>query len=250
MLGTIMGLQLPAIGLLALGLAAGFAILALACRNFASIPKLIRRSTGVLDPTDGVFLSAWLLGILAFNLSLLFAAVRYLLPALPPALLLLDRSLFRSSKLRTIVAGSVALSVSLLLAESDKRLADGYREYAASLPASSQQRWFFGHHGLQYYMERTGAKAVDVSRPNLIRPGDEIIVPTYAMRSEPSKTFRSIVVDRKQFISPIPLRPVTLRGWASFHSSVIVAGVPAIVGLPYGVDSSPLETIARAVVIP
>ena len=249
LLATMLRLQLFAMGLLIFGLATGAMILIFALRNSVALLDIIRRKGCGGELTDNVFLSVWLLGMLAFNLSLLFAAVRYLLPALPPALLLLDRSFKLRARPHAILAGTVALLVSLLLAESDRRLADGYRGYAEALPLSIQQRWFLGHWGMQYYLERTGAKALDVSKPWLVRAGDEIIIPVYAVPNPLSETAKSVVVDTTYISAPNGLRTISLDGWACFYSSVIAPG-PTIVGLPFGLDNRPLETLTRLSVIP
>jgi hypothetical protein len=125
------------------------------------------------------------------------------------------------------------------------RLADGYRRYAETLPAPTQQRWFLGHWGLQYYLEKTGAKPVDLSRTDLLINRDELIIPKYAVPQILPDRIRTTGIASTDIGGRIVLRTVTLPGWACFYGSVITPG-PTIVGLPYGLDHGPIETIKRA----
>jgi hypothetical protein len=136
--------------------------------------------------SDTPFLAAWLFGLVAFNLALLFASVRYLLPALPVAVLLVQRT-FSSrpgSLLRRSCAALAVLTLSLALSRADAAFANVYRDYVAALPATAKTRWFTGHWGLRYYLEQTGAKPLSPADWSRLRPGDEVVVPTYADSQE------------------------------------------------------------------
>jgi hypothetical protein len=72
------------------------------------------------------------------------------------------------------------LLLSLLLVKADCNVAAAERAAATDLCAKYQQPgrtiWFEGHWGFQWYMEKLGARAVDMLRPQ-IRPQDVLVIP-------------------------------------------------------------------------
>jgi 4-amino-4-deoxy-L-arabinose transferase-like glycosyltransferase len=141
--------------LAAVGFASAFSLWALCLR-----PRQLLAS-----PLDR-FLGLWLVGFLVFSMFLNWHvnAADALLAA-PPLILLV----FRNPELRPsrrAVAGWIALSLpfSVLLAWADSHQAGFYRTAARNIAAEigdhPGERWFVGHWGLQYYLEREGFQAV------------------------------------------------------------------------------------------
>jgi hypothetical protein len=121
-----------------------------------------------LDPrqlragAEARFLWLWLGGLLVFS-SLLNWHVNAAdaLLAAPPALLAVFRDPALRPSRRTCAAWlGVLLPLSLLLAAAEARQSNYYREVAqrivAEIGSQPGQRWFVGHWGLQYYLEREG----------------------------------------------------------------------------------------------
>jgi 4-amino-4-deoxy-L-arabinose transferase-like glycosyltransferase len=136
---------------------------------------------------------SWLLVLWVLG-TFLFAAFfnwtvngRSILPMVPAVGILIARRLERnfpdghkawSQGVVLCLAASAALS--LLVARSDFLLASAVRESArktcSALRVSGRTLWFQGHWGFQYYMEKSGATAIDLASPRL-EPGDTFVVP-------------------------------------------------------------------------
>jgi hypothetical protein len=133
---------------------------------------------------------AWFLGLSVVG-TLLFAAfvawsasARYLLPITPAAGILVARRLeqragairWRAQTLPLLPAMAVALAV----AWGDTALANTSRSAAAAIydrySRSSATVWFQGHWGFQYYLQRHGAKPLDLGAP-LAVVGDALVMP-------------------------------------------------------------------------
>jgi hypothetical protein len=203
--------------------------------------------------SDTPFLAAWLFGLVAFNLALRFASVRYLLPALPVVVLLVQRT-FSSrpgAVLRRSCAALAVLTLSLALSKTDADFANGYRDYVAALPPPAKTRWFTGHWGLQYYLEQTGAQPLSPANWPLLRAGDEIIVPTYASPQSLPKppemslptTLEFFLMTRSEIPAPPGLRTLTLGGRGCFYGSMLPGPTPVL--LPFGISALPLEVLSR-----
>ncbi len=200
--------------------------------------------------SDDLFLSLWILGVLVFNAWLLFASVRYLLPLVPPSILLLERRLAAQRAAAPVVAVALLMSglVAFGLSTADEAFADTYRRYAASLPAIQGQRWFVGHWGLQYYLEKKGARALAPDEGPLVQPGDEIIVPTYSWPQDLPEGLELEVTDVERFEYPTWFRTFSVEGAACFYANWLSPG-PTQVWLPYTVADGPLETLKRLKVV-
>ena len=224
--------------------------LALQAMGTALVTQFWRRPGST--EADSLFLAIWFGGSIVFNLLLLFASVRYLLPALPPVLLLLERSTSGSPEaVRRRLAATVAcLVLSYSLATADLSFANGYRNYVASLPPlTTSQRWFVGHWGLQYYLEATGARALSSNGSTRPRRGDEIIIPTYPWPQALPPDLQLEALDRAVLRAPPGLRTFTSEGRACFYADALAPG-PTPIWLPYGISTAPLETITRVEVQP
>ena len=213
----------------------------------------VRRGLGG-DAAGRLLLAAWLGGVLLFNQLLLFASVRYLLPALVPAVLVLTCVLEESTdRARAWLAGSAAVTLALALGLSvgDMRLANAERTFAShlsrlsagpDLPAGT--RWFVGHWGFQYYMERAGARALDAEN-DALQAGDLVVLSRYA---DPHRVHPDLLQRLKLLrIVDVPsrwlLRTLSHQAPGFFHANT--ARLPPtrtpFVFLPYALSTEPLD---------
>ena len=240
---------LSAIGLAMVGVMAGWLVVGLAVTAVRASLTGKTRGDGGGETSDGAFLACWLLGMLAFNLPLGLASVRYLLLALPAAVLLVQRALtWRPSWIARTVAGLAVLAVSLVISRADADLANGYRDYAAALPLPARTRWFVGHWGLQHYLEATGARPLSAAEWSLLRPGDEIIVPTYAWPQALPANVETRLLSETKVPGRFWLRTVTLEGRACFYANWIAPRTTPVL-LPFGFSNGPHEVLTRLEVI-
>ncbi len=167
-----------------------------------------------LDPgrvTD-VFLGIWLIGAMFF--AILFhmtGSARYLLPLVPPLVLLTMRQLeahMRSISLR-ILSGTAILTSSLIslgLGAADYRFAEVYRHFASYLNSVPDLRtrpiWFTGEWGFRAYLEHLGARELG-RRDARPQPGDLLVVPSVAV---PYSTLFSQNISHESIVMVAPSR--------------------------------------------
>jgi hypothetical protein len=199
---------------------------------------------------DDLFLACWLVGILIFNVCLAFASVRYLLLALVPTILLLQRA-FPSplesfaSRSRWRLAAAISFALAMTLSAADQQYAGIYRRYAAALPAAARQRWFTGHWGMQKYLEDKGARALSSTSP--LEPGDEIVTSmTPWPQPVPAGTGLELV-DQREFAGYPGFRTITFEGRACFYGNGVAQGPSRawVVGLPFGISTEALDVLTR-----
>lgn len=138
--------------------------------------------------SDSLFLALWVLGTFLFAAFLNWTTNgRSILPLIPAVGILLARRLeslhpapdqrFQRS---VILALAISAAVSLSVAAGDAALANSARQAATYLSQLARNQpgtlWFEGHWGFQYYMQKLGARPVDVTHPAYI-PGDLVVVP-------------------------------------------------------------------------
>lgn len=202
------------------------------------------------DQTASLLLAAWLGGVLVFNQLLLFVAVRYLLPAILPAVLLLVRTLEEDEgadrALLWLRGAGVATAVfSLALSVGDMRMANAGREFVGGLGLArdlpSGTRWFVGHWGFQYYMERAGARALDAADDSP-RAGDLVVLSQYSdpHRIHPELVRRFTVLEVIDVPSQWPLRTLGHQVQGFFHANRVSRARSPFVFLPYGLSTEPL----------
>jgi 4-amino-4-deoxy-L-arabinose transferase-like glycosyltransferase len=188
------------------------------------------------------FLVLWLAGTLVFASLVNYTVnVRSVLPLIPPASILLVRRLEKtnSGNMRRRLAGiamALALSgmISLIVAAGDTAMANSARQAAAMAIENTAGHtgtvWFEGHWGFQYYMERAGARPLDMTQPEA-RTGDLLVIP------ENNYNVRSISPDLIATQRDFQVQP---RGWASTVDTGHRAGfyssywgqLPYYLGLP------------------
>jgi hypothetical protein len=156
---------------------------------------------------DALFLAAWFAGALALAIGLyITGSARYLLPAMPPMVLVLvesARAALDPGRFRALVAGTLLLAGSgaALLSAADYQMAGMYRDFARDLAPALRtmdgKLWFTGEWGLRAYLERAGAEELG-RRDGRARPGDWIAVPklptTHPTLYEPELSIRSLVL--------------------------------------------------------
>ncbi len=185
--------------------------------------------------TDSLFLAAWLLLPLVFSTwSVPFQAVRHLLPALAPLVLLAFRYLAPpDAKLGSATRGVLVVllaaqaGVAWAVARVDADYADSYRDFAATardhLPPDRADAtiWFVGHWGWLYYAEQAGFQQLHLRGPQP-EPGDLLIEPAYVDKGQvlsrlPKLTARLRKLDQVVYSEPIPIRTLHPNG-AHFYA--------------------------------
>jgi hypothetical protein len=168
----------PALAQLALWIAAGLLILALAAMDLAQ-----RRDA------HSLLLALWLLGTYFFVAYLNWSVTaRTVLPMVAPAAILAVRRIedtrpwFKHSawNWKTVAPLILAAALSLSVARADYLLANSAREAADScarqLATYPKTVYLLGHWGFQYYMQEAGKKHIELDKANL-EVGDIVISP-------------------------------------------------------------------------
>jgi len=174
-----------------------------------------------------LFLLGWIAAALLYNLSLMpFGSARYLLPALPPLLMLLCIALGRApAPPRALLPAALGLAVCFggFAAVSDYRLANHYRAFAGEvegrLAARSEGRtWFIVEWGMRHYLEQASASYLP-ARSNRPEPGDLVIVPEMPRFWAPSPPLQARLEPRRSrpFDSDLPVKLFHRRSGAGFY---------------------------------
>lgn len=174
---------------------------------------------------------SWVCAVMLYTVFLLpFGSARYVLPALPPALLLLldvprkepgERGRGRAAA--AVIA--VAFLFGLAGAYADYRYADAYRVFSGEVERFSRQQpasttvWFIGKWGMRYYLEKAGCRLLP---PNSREPkkGDFIILAEMPQFWKPARQVRERMTfyASRVFRSRFPLRLFNGRSNAGFYA--------------------------------
>lgn len=182
--------------------------------NGLLVATLVGRAfrSGRKAPASGLLL-AWALAAALFIVLLsLFIAVRHVLVALPPILLLIARGhdAARLSTRATRAALALTIGSGALLAVSDARLAEVYRRETPALASehcrSGVRCVAVGHWGWQWYAAAYGLEVYDQDRTRLA-PGDRLIIPELVAKQtlRPDQTRRLRLVAEET----VPASPLT-----------------------------------------
>ncbi len=199
--------------------------------------------------SDSAFLLAWLCAPVLFSVVFVpFQAVRHLMPALLPLVLLGLRDLERQGSsrdrpLRALVAGLAALqaALSLAVALADSEFAETYRDFAekaqARWPGGDHTTWFVGHWGWLHYAERAGMRQVHVNGP-FPQPGDRVIIPWDVdkgplLRLRPDFRARLRSVEQVAYPGRIPIRVMNRSSGSGFYGLHSLAAPGHLPGVPY-----------------
>jgi len=200
------------------------------------------------DSRDSLFLFAWLCAPLLFSVvSVPFQAVRHLIMALPPSVLLgvrlLERGDRASALLRSpamVILIGVQAALAGLVAVADYDLADAYRDVAAEARArwsgDGTTTWYLGNWGWIHYADHAGLRVLGYRRP-FPREGDRIVQPVYVSRvndveSLPGSARRARKVDEITRSGRVPFRSVHADG-ANFYAVVARRGQGRRPNLPF-----------------
>jgi hypothetical protein len=188
----------------------------------------------------------WLASGLALAAAYWSVMARTVLLAVPPAIFLLAGLLeerFTARACRGLCLASLAavLGLGLALSIVDFRYAGSQRELAREVSSryleQGRRVWFTGHWGLQYYLERAGARSLDAGRGGWdeVRAGDVVVVPRVnANILRPSRRLLADVT-RSEVSSFLPLRLICSgRCEAGFYSDVMGF-------LPFSLSREPVD---------
>ncbi|MGA3236215.1 MAG: hypothetical protein ABSG03_07930 [Bryobacteraceae bacterium] len=188
---------------------------------------------------DTQFLLAWIAIFFAGAVVVFFAgSARYLLPIAAPVALLVSR--MRSRWLALGFAAQMALSLGL--AAMNYQHWDGYRRFAASLPAKTagHRVWVDGDWGYRYYLTAQGG--LPLVKTQTLRPGDIVVSSELNHSSDVSFVGgggQATTIAQAEIGSAIPLRIIGLGSHSGFSSSS--AGL-----WPFGISDGPIDRIRAA----
>jgi 4-amino-4-deoxy-L-arabinose transferase-like glycosyltransferase len=147
-------------------------------------PWLLRPGAG--PGADSAVLVAWICAPLVFTILFTpFQAVRHVLPALPPLVLLAFRYLGErvsrpAWRALTVAVLTAQVAAAFLVAAADYEYADAYRDFAASAAEKLGQEpgriWYAGHWGWHFYAEREGFRQLHAEGP-FPAPGELLLWP-------------------------------------------------------------------------
>lgn len=217
-----------------------------------SFALLLSKTT--LKRADRWFWTAWALSCAVLQVGVYWSVLSRVTTLILPALIFplaaaLEREHADSIKPR-IYKTSLALTgaLSLCLGLVDLQFARAQKDFSGKIEreylAADKKVWFTGHWGLQYYLERAGAKALDVKLGawEAVKSGEIVIVPRANSNIIYPLTPRADVELKPYMVGcPIPLRLIRLwSGQAAFYSSVWGF-------LPYAPSTEALEEFVVAV---
>jgi hypothetical protein len=233
------------IHLLALAVAFGVPHLGGHCANAASpgFPEKWSRTILCRFDIASLFLLLWVLGIFTFAIGVNWVInARSFLPAIPALAILVARRIdchvplqeYRFSW-RWLAPAFAAAIITLWLTWSDYAVARSQRTTAQELCAKYHDRttvsdgptgfhrrtgsvWFEGHWGFQYYMQKLGAKPLDMVHPEA-QKNDIVIIPncSYGV-SRPDPRIASLI-DSSQFLPNHFISTLNPPAGACFYAS-------------------------------
>lgn len=207
------------------------ALVALGLLTIATLVSKVRQRRKESGKEYELFLLFWLFSVIGYYIALLpWCSARYLLPAFPPALMLLlnDPAWSFSTRARRIGLSCVfcgAVLFAFASAYSDYRLADSYRDFAAKTKVlranggNAFNVWYIGDWGMHYYMDRAGARYLHADSTEPMR-GDYVVIPEMPRLWYPSLQVqkRLSLFYNMSYRSRLPLRLFNGRSHAGFYS--------------------------------
>ena len=195
---------------------------------------------------DRLFLSLWVLGVFAYCNGLFFTfAARYMLPMVPPALLILvnEAGARRRYPRRLLIAGTVAtLALAFVYSVADYQFARIYPQVASHLQdtyiKAGWKTWCAGEWGFRYYGGVVGCETL-VTERSALKGGDLVAVPELASGYAAAQDIEALLipVDRRAYQPDHPLRLLDRFSHAGFHG--VYCGL-----LPISLSRQPLEEVA------
>ncbi|MFH1541305.1 MAG: glycosyltransferase family 39 protein [Elusimicrobiota bacterium] len=170
-----------------------------------------------------IFLFSWFLLYLIFFISVsAIIAVRYLLPILPPVIILIVKISKNLSTRKVFLSLTTASGIilSLFIANSDFVLANSYREAAKFIKNNYSNRniYFTGHLGFQYYMEKNGFLAVN-SYEKVYPKNSIMVIPVFPVAQKVHKDVikRMKRISEKYVFTKNPFKTMNPGAHAGFH---------------------------------
>jgi hypothetical protein len=158
-----------------------------------------------------------------------FQAVRHLLPALPPLILLCFK--FLNSSKATVSGNrkpllSLLVTIQLMIAVgvhlADYEYADTYREFAGTVENDEIPIWYVGHWGWMFYADRSGFRQLHRDGP-FPEEGDLLLWPQKVhigrvFQNEYGLRDRLELVSSKVYEGFVPIRTMDRKSGAGFYS--------------------------------
>jgi len=207
------------------------------------------KKTAWISSARSLLLVCWFLGIFIFNIRLLFTTPKYLVPGLPPLILLLigvsgqtSRSFpsFPSWQKGAILFTTAALS--LMLSVVDSSYGNSHKKFITeTLPARfpDSRIWFNGHWSIRYYSEKMGYNYLGMELSGHTRPksGDIIFEVEEAVRHDIPAVLVPRIKERgrENVFPPLPVLLTSSTMKAGYWSHGL--GV-----LPYVITDMPMST--------
>lgn len=196
---------------------------------------------------DNIFLFLWIIGVIAFHSLAGFVAVRFILYALTPLVILFFRLLEKkmSAKLVTgIAVTTIALTATLgfFVSVADCAYANVYRNFSSKIGQDYQRNgnniWYLGHWGFQFYMDKQNYSQLE-HFSTLPKNGDVLML---AVAPEPEILHPELlnrlrvlnVIDAK---TSFPLRTMNDDSFAGFYTSKVKENFTF---LPFSFSSNPI----------
>ncbi|HAX61965.1 MAG TPA: hypothetical protein DCX95_05355 [Elusimicrobia bacterium] len=189
-----------------------------------------------------VFLITWFFLYFLFFASVsAIIAVRYLLPLLPPVIMLTVKISEKVSDRKVFLTITVAVGIilSLFLAHSDYILANSYRNIADHLKSNYTGKIYFrgdmSFRGFQYYMEKNGFICLNENIVNNL-PESHLITSVFSLKTNLVSGIEKNKkqVEEKCVFTKNPFRTMNPSANAGFHLNLYGF-------LPYSVSKKPLE---------
>ncbi|MBI5640950.1 MAG: glycosyltransferase family 39 protein [Nitrospirae bacterium] len=199
-----------------------------------SMEIVIRESLSNANRDDRliiIFMLVWSASVILYNIILLpFGSARYLLPALPPLIMLCVNFALRASNAAARpYAAYVIMIISFLFgfasAGSDYSYANVYRHFSREVKifALTKPRdadvWYIGEWGMRHYLQREGFRYL-LSSSEQPKKGDYVITAEMPgiWNPSPGTVQRLRLYAERRYDLIIPLRLFNLRSHAGFYA--------------------------------
>ena len=199
------------------------------------------------DPRS-LLLILWVFGSVSFTAFFNWTINgRSLLPLVPAVGILIARRLEQNTPAkqplsRPAVPACLAASMifAMIVAKADYHFANAIRQTAlqtcAKYASARNTLWFQGHWGFQYYMEASGALALDLKH-SILKPGDILAIPENNTALFPVNPDNATLRDK--IIVP---SPALLATWSGAVGAGFYAATPG--PLPFAFGSVPPESVS------
>lgn len=198
----------------------------------------------------GMFLAVWVMAGFLLQFGMPNTSVRYLLPLVPPVILILLRiSSWTNPSPSFLAVGAANVLLVTSIALGDSAIADGYREVVQNvvvpqLESNNGNLYFSGHWGFQYYAQLAGGHVIDKKQEPQYREGDLILLPTTGIPDVKALRISTGLQTTVSTVSYTPswsVRTVDARMSANFYGSW-TAGASTPTLLPFGISTGPSDT--------